>query len=74
MVRYVKNKTNQVNNLIELRCDLMNVDINYYDIINKVNAIYFTVGLEAEGERLSNTGTKKITYSDAIIMGSGKKN
>ena len=74
MVRYVKNKTNQVNNLIELRCDLMNVDINYYDRINKVNAIYFTVGLEAEGERLSNTGTKKITYSDAIIMGSGKKN
>ena len=52
MVRYVKNKTNQVNNLIELRCDLMNVDINYYDRINKVNAIYFTAGLEAEGERL----------------------
>ena len=58
---------------VEFRVELMSLDINYDDIIKKKNTSYWIPGVEMEGEKISNTGTKNIYYSEAVRMGSAQK-
>ena len=53
--------------------ELMNVGIKYYDEIEKSNTSYWISGVEAEGYKVLNTRTKKLSYSKAVRTGSGKK-
>ena len=51
----------------------MNLVINYCDSIKKTNTSNCISGVEAEGDKLSNTGTKHLSYREVVRTGSGQE-
>ena len=46
--------------------------INYDDVMVKLNTSDKITGVETEGDKVSNPHTKKLYYSKAVRMSSGK--
>ena len=65
------NKPKQGNSFIEFIEELMNVVIRYDDGIKKNNKSGRIAGVKVEGEKISNNGTKKQSYSEAFRTWSG---
>ena len=57
----VSTNLKQRKDFIELMGKLMNMSINYDDKIDEANMSHLISGVEVEGEKVSNTGTKGLS-------------